>query len=86
MHTHSQPISELLTLLGFTYSQGFSFIKIVVALVAAGMVYQLVRHRSLFTRTKSGYVVWWGGMMLLAWAVLVYFAIEAKWLWRFFFG
>ena len=86
MHNYSSSGSLLLTLLGLTFTQGFSFIKVAVALVVLGVVYQLVKHRRLFTQTKSGYLVWWGGMMLLSWAVLVYFAIEARWLWRFLFG
>lgn len=78
--------SKFLSLLGFTFGQGVGFIKIAVALFVIGLVYQLVRHRNVFARTKSGYLLWWGGMMLLSWALLIYFAIEAKWLWRFFFG
>ncbi|RZK29799.1 MAG: hypothetical protein EOO63_08260 [Hymenobacter sp.] len=86
MHAFSLPAPDLLVLLGLTLGQGLGFIKIVVALVAVGVVYQLVRHRNLFARTQSGYLLWWGGLMLLSWAALVYFAIEARWVWRFFFG
>jgi len=85
MHAFSSPNSELLTLLGLTLKQGLGFIKLALALVIVGAVYQLVRHRDLFARNQSGYLVRWGGLMLLGWAVLVYFAIEARWVWRFFF-
>ena len=86
MYAFSPPTSQLLTLFGLTLGQGLGFIKIAVALVVVGAIYQLVRHRDLFARNKSGYLVRWGGLMLLSWAVLVYFAIEARWVWRFFFG
>jgi hypothetical protein len=86
MHASSPLSSELVILLAFTFHQGISFIQAAVALVAVGVMYQLVRHRDLFARNKSGYLLRWGGLMLLGWAVLVYFAIQARWVWRFFFG
>ncbi|MGI4866407.1 MAG: hypothetical protein ACRYFZ_20950 [Janthinobacterium lividum] len=86
MHAFLPPTSELLTLLGLTLHQGLGFIKLAVALVVVGAIYQLVRHRDLFARNQSGYLLRWGSLMLLSWAVLVYFAIELRWIWRFFFG
>lgn len=86
MHTSSWLAGELLALPWFTFIESFSLPKIVLSLCLLGLIYQLVSRRALYTRTKPGHLLWWGGLVLFSWALLIYFAIEIKWVWRFFFG
>lgn len=86
MNTCSRLASELLAFPWFTLIAGFSFTKAAISLVLLALVYQLVSRRALYTQTRPGHLLWWGGLVLLSWALLIYFAIEIKWVWRFFFG
>lgn len=86
MLTYFRYTSVLSALPWLTFIEGFSLTKTVISLCLLALIYQLVSRRALYARTKPAYLFWWGGLVLLSWALLIYFAIELKWVWHFFFG